>query len=66
MAENRNPIQVELIAKDEYEVSITINGWKVSKRINSRALKELKQRIEDVSGLTKITEVFSCNGEDEL
>lgn len=64
MAERKNPIKIELINKDEYRISISIENWQLSKLVSQNALKELQEHINEVTGLSKIAEVFQCSNEE--
>lgn len=64
MSDSRNPIKIDLITKNELKVAIKMDSWEISKVVNDRALKDLKDKIEDVFGLTKIAEAFECDGKD--
>lgn len=58
-----NPFNIKLIEKDSFEISLEMGDWKVSKLVTERALKNLQEEINKVTGLTKISEVFNCNGD---
>ncbi len=64
MADNENPIKIELIKKDEYKVSIKLDNWEFSKIVSEKALNDLTEQIESATGLTKITNTFNCSGEN--
>lgn len=60
----KSPISIKLLEKDKYELCLELDGWKISKLITEKAISELKKQIEDVSGISKITDNFNCTGED--
>jgi hypothetical protein len=64
MIYNKIPINVELVKKDEYKISFSIDNWEVSKNVSEKALNELREQIDSVTGLTKISQELKCNGED--
>lgn len=64
MSDRRNPIKIELIEKDEFKISIKLDNWILSRNVSESALKELQDEISNVTGLTKISETFNCNGAD--
>ncbi len=61
---NQNPIEIKLVEKNNYEISIEINSWKLSQNISETALKQLQEQINEASGLTKIVQTFDCSGEN--
>ncbi|WP_163713758.1 DUF559 domain-containing protein [Mangrovibacterium lignilyticum] len=64
MADNRNPVSIQLIKKGTYKLSIKLDNWEMSREITENALKGLLEEINNVTGLTKISETFNCSGED--
>ena len=64
MIHGKTPIKVDLVKKDIYKIALNLDRWEVSIQVNENALKELRQQIDVVTGLTKISEIFNCSGED--
>lgn len=64
MAEQKNPIKIELLNKDEYKISFNLDNWQISKIVTEKALEELQEQINNATGLTKIAETFNCTGEE--
>ena len=64
MVESKNPVKIELIKKNEYQISIAMDRWTISQHISDKALNDLRSLIDDALGLNKISEVFSCTGEE--
>lgn len=64
MAERKNPISIRLIEKGVYKLSMTLDNWEISKHITDSALNDLANEINNANGLSKISEVFNCSGEE--
>lgn len=64
MVEKKNPVNIELVGKDEFRLTMKLDNWDISKRISEKALMELQELINEVTGLTKISECFNCSGEE--
>jgi very-short-patch-repair endonuclease len=59
---NKSPLNIELIQKDNFKISLKIGNWELSQVITENELLKLKEQINDASGLTKLSETFNCNG----
>jgi hypothetical protein len=66
MVENRNPISIKLVEHDRYKISIKLDSWEVSKMVSEKSLKDLVKEINDATGLSKISETFTCTGNESL
>jgi len=64
MADNINPISIKLIEKGIYKISIKLDNWEMSRQVTENALKGLIEEINNATGLTKISEMFDCSGEE--
>ena len=45
MADNRNPISIQLIEKGIYKISIKLDNWEMSRQVTESALKDLVEEI---------------------
>jgi len=64
MTSRNNPIKVELVNKGEFRISLKFNDWELSQIVSESVLKEIQEQINNATGLTRISESFSCSGDD--
>lgn len=64
MVSKTNPISIDLGKRNEYNISIKLENWNLAQTISESALKDLRDQIDIVTGLTKISEDFDCSGSD--
>lgn len=64
MIDRTNPIKISLVNKDEYKISISLDGWELNRIVSSKAIADLQKEINEATGITKIIEVFQCSGEE--